>query len=41
MPVIRCPGEQAIATLKGWRLLRDLRCSTNHITSIVQVSRLA
>ncbi|ESQ04626.1 IS493-like transposase [Streptomyces sp. PVA_94-07] len=20
---IRCPGEQAVATLKGWRLLRE------------------
>lgn len=26
---IRCVGEQAMATLKGWRLLRKLRCSTN------------
>ncbi|MFF4188396.1 IS5/IS1182 family transposase, partial [Streptomyces sp. NPDC001691] len=33
---IRCVGEQAMATLKGWRLLRKLRCSTNHITAIVQ-----
>ncbi|GHG41149.1 hypothetical protein Shyd_79750 [Streptomyces hydrogenans] len=33
---IRCLGEQAMATLKGWRLLRKLRCSTNHITAIVQ-----
>ncbi len=33
---IRCLGEQAMATLKGWRLLRKLRCRTNHITAIVQ-----
>ncbi|MFE7628246.1 transposase family protein [Streptomyces sp. NPDC057509] len=33
---IRCLGEQAVATLKGWRLLRRLRCSTNRITAIVQ-----
>ncbi|WP_411078457.1 transposase family protein [Streptomyces sp. cmx-10-25] len=33
---IRCLGEQAMATLKGWRLLRKLRCSTNRITTIVQ-----
>jgi hypothetical protein len=25
-----------MATLKGWRLLRKLRCSTNRITAIVQ-----
>lgn len=25
---IRAVGEQAMATLKGWRLLRKLRCST-------------
>lgn len=25
---IRCLGEQAMATLKGWRVLRKLRCST-------------
>lgn len=34
---IRCPGEQAMATLKGWRLLRKLRCSTNRITDVVAV----
>ncbi len=28
--------EQAIATLKSWRLLRKLRCSTTRITNIVQ-----
>ncbi|WP_030211873.1 IS5/IS1182 family transposase [Streptomyces bikiniensis] len=33
---IRCLGEQAMATLKDWRLLRKLRCSTNRITAIVQ-----
>ncbi len=33
---IRCPGEHAMATLKGRRLLRKLRCSTNRITAIVQ-----
>ncbi|WP_431996932.1 transposase family protein [Streptomyces fungicidicus] len=33
---IRCVGEQAMATLKGWRLLRKLRCSTNRITNIVK-----
>ncbi|SCK63359.1 DDE superfamily endonuclease [Streptomyces sp. AmelKG-D3] len=33
---IRCLGEQAMATLKGWRLLRKIRCSTNRITATVQ-----
>ncbi|MET8554822.1 transposase family protein [Streptomyces sp. NPDC004959] len=33
---IRCLGEQAMATLKDWHLLRKLRCSTNRITAIVQ-----
>lgn len=33
---IRCLGGQAMATLKIWRLLRKLRCSTNRITTIVQ-----
>ncbi|MEV7657764.1 transposase family protein [Streptomyces anulatus] len=33
---IRCLGEQAIATLKGWRLLRRLRCGTNRITNVVK-----
>ncbi|MFJ7063124.1 transposase family protein [Streptomyces griseobrunneus] len=33
---IRCLGEQAMATLKGWRLLRKLRCSTNRITDTVK-----
>lgn len=25
-----------MATLKGWRLLRKLRCSTNRITDVMQ-----
>lgn len=29
-------GEQANATLKSWRLLRKLRCSTARITDIVK-----
>lgn len=33
---IRCLGEQAMATLKGWRLLRKLRCSTNRVTDVVK-----
>ena len=33
---IRALGEQAMATLKTWRLLRKLRCSTTRITSLVQ-----
>ncbi|MEU0195827.1 transposase family protein [Streptomyces afghaniensis] len=33
---IRALGEQAMATLKTWRLLRKLRCSTTRITSHVQ-----
>ncbi|MBT2398744.1 transposase family protein [Streptomyces sp. ISL-100] len=33
---IRCLVEQAMAILKGWRLLRKLRCSTNRITDIVK-----
>jgi hypothetical protein len=33
---IRALVEQAMATLKNWRLLRKLRCSTNRITTIVQ-----
>ncbi|CAM5259365.1 hypothetical protein STENM327S_04022 [Streptomyces tendae] len=28
--------EQAVATLKSWRLLRRLRCSTTRITVLVQ-----
>lgn len=33
---IRCLGEQAMAALKSWRLLRKLRCNTNRITAIVK-----
>ncbi|MDX2290749.1 MULTISPECIES: IS5 family transposase [Streptomyces] len=33
---IRALVEQAMATLKSWRLLRKLRCSTTRITNIVQ-----
>jgi hypothetical protein len=33
---IRALGEQAMATLKSWRLLRKLRCSTTRITMIVR-----
>ena len=33
---IRALVEQAIATLKAWRLLRKLRCSTTRITKLVQ-----
>lgn len=33
---IRARVEQAMATLKSWRLLRKLRCSTNRITGLVQ-----
>ncbi|WP_338675117.1 transposase family protein [Streptomyces sp. SCSIO 30461] len=33
---IRALGERGMATLKTWRLLRKLRCSTNHITRLVQ-----
>ena len=33
---IRALGEQAMATLKTWRLLRKLRCGTTRITSHVQ-----
>ncbi|MFE3775843.1 transposase family protein, partial [Streptomyces sp. NPDC059122] len=32
---IHCVGEQTMATLKDWRLLRKLRCSTNRITDVV------
>lgn len=31
---IRALVEQAVATLKSWRLLRKLRCSTTRITSL-------
>ncbi|MFF8638924.1 transposase family protein [Streptomyces pilosus] len=33
---IRGLGERAMATLKCWRLLRKLRCSTTRITAIVR-----
>ncbi|MEW1632183.1 IS5 family transposase [Streptomyces sp. NPDC089173] len=33
---IRAPVEPAVATLKNWRLLRKLRCSTTRITRLVQ-----
>lgn len=33
---IRCVGERAMATLKGWRLLRKLPWSTNRITDTVK-----
>ncbi|WP_327300085.1 IS5 family transposase [Streptomyces goshikiensis] len=33
---IRALVEQAVATLKSWRLLRKLRCSTTRITELVQ-----
>ncbi|NJQ05571.1 transposase family protein [Streptomyces lonarensis] len=33
---IRALVEQAVATLKSWRLLRKLRCSTTRITALVQ-----
>jgi hypothetical protein len=33
---IRALAEQAMATLKSWRLLRKLRCSTTRITALVQ-----
>lgn len=33
---IRAVGEQAMATLKGRRLLRKLRCGTNRITDLVK-----
>ncbi|MEV5099704.1 IS5 family transposase [Streptomyces rochei] len=33
---IRALVEQAVATLKAWRLLRKLRCSTTRITGLVQ-----
>ncbi|SCD34240.1 Helix-turn-helix of DDE superfamily endonuclease [Streptomyces sp. PpalLS-921] len=32
---IRSLGERAMATLKCWRLLRRLRCSTTRITAVV------
>ncbi|MEU8837484.1 IS5/IS1182 family transposase, partial [Streptomyces sp900116325] len=34
---IRAVGEQAMATLKGWRLLRKLRCSATRTSRLVQL----
>ena len=33
---IRCVGEQAMAIIKGWRLLRKLRCCPDRIPEIVK-----
>lgn len=33
---IRALGEQAVAALKNWRLLRKLRCSTTRITDLIK-----
>ncbi|MGW8886016.1 transposase family protein [Streptomyces sp. NPDC055749] len=33
---IRSLGERAMATLKSWRLLRKLRCSTTRITAVAR-----
>ena len=33
---IRALAEQAVATLKSWRLLRKLRCSPTRVTSLLQ-----
>lgn len=33
---IRALGEQAMTTLKSWRLLRKLRCGTTRITDLVK-----
>ncbi len=33
---IRSLGERAMAILRGWRILRKLRCSTTRITAIVR-----
>ncbi|MEU5274788.1 transposase family protein [Streptomyces asoensis] len=33
---IRALGQQAMATIKSWRMLRKLRCSTNRITDLVK-----
>ena len=35
---IRALGEQVIATLKTWRLLRKLRCSTTRIDDLVKAT---
>lgn len=36
MPKNRALGEQAVATLKTWRVLRKLQCGTTRITNLVQ-----
>jgi hypothetical protein len=33
---IRALAEQAVVTLKSWRLFRKLRCSTNRVTGLVR-----
>ncbi|MEU5599788.1 IS5 family transposase [Streptomyces sp. NPDC020298] len=33
---VRALAEQAVATLKTWRLLRKLRCSTTRISSLIR-----
>lgn len=33
---IRYVGEQNMATLMGWRVLRKIRCNTNRITDLVR-----
>ncbi len=33
---LRAPGERPFAQLKSWRILRRARCSTRHISTIVQ-----
>ncbi|MBP2056740.1 hypothetical protein J2Z21_009759 [Streptomyces griseochromogenes] len=33
---LRALGEQAMATLRTWHLLRKLRCGTTRLTSLVQ-----
>ncbi|MCX4673498.1 transposase family protein [Streptomyces sp. NBC_01381] len=33
---IRCVGEQAMSTLKSWRVLRKIRCSTTWITDLIR-----
>ncbi len=35
---IRALVEQAMATLKNWRILRKIRCSTTRITTLVQAA---
>ncbi|WP_240139981.1 IS5 family transposase [Streptomyces sp. MUM 178J] len=35
---IRALVEQAVATLKSWRLLRKLRCSTTRVTNLVRAA---